>query len=73
MVSDLKTFAYKGVKIAVQKKIVFGEFCLTSRIFLVSVSSFVCYLSPFSCQKIMFFYMVELFGGRSVINGAYPV
>ena len=37
MVSDLKTFAHKGSKIARQKKVVVGEFCLTSRIFLLSV------------------------------------
>ena len=37
MVSDLKTFAHKGCKITAQKKMLFGEFCLTSRIFLVSV------------------------------------
>ena len=38
MVSDLKTSASKGCKIATQKKgLFFGEFCLTSRIFLVSV------------------------------------
>ena len=37
MVSDLKTFAHKGSKIAGQKKVAVGEFCLTKRIFLVSV------------------------------------
>ena len=35
MVSDLKTFAHKGCKIAAPKKPGFcGEFCLTSRIFV---------------------------------------
>ena len=38
MVSDCKTFALKGWKLAAQKKnYFFGDFCLTSRIFLVSV------------------------------------
>ena len=38
MVSDLKTFAHKECRIAAQKKKkFFGEFCPTSRIFLVSV------------------------------------
>ena len=38
MISDLQTFANKGCKIAVQKKsLLFGDFCLTSRIILVSV------------------------------------
>ena len=39
MVSDLKTFAHKGCKIAARKEksFLFGKFCLTSRIFLVSV------------------------------------
>ena len=32
MVSDLKTFACKGCKITTQKKLVFGEFFLTSGI-----------------------------------------
>ena len=37
-VSDLKNLAHKGWKVAAQKKFVFfGEFCLTRRIFLVSV------------------------------------
>ena len=34
MVSDLKTSAYKGCKITAQKNVIFGEFCLTSRIFV---------------------------------------
>ena len=37
VVSDLKTLAHKEYKIAAQKKLVFGKFCLTSWIFLVSV------------------------------------
>ena len=38
MVSDLKTFSHKGYKIDAQKQVFFfGKFCLTSRIFLVSV------------------------------------
>ena len=38
MVSDCKAFAHKRCKIAAQKKVIyFGKFCLTSRIFLVSV------------------------------------
>ena len=35
MVSDLKTIAQKGCKIAAQKKWLFGEFCLSSRIFYI--------------------------------------
>ena len=37
VVSDLKTFVHKWCKIAAQKKSFLGKFCLTSRIFLVSV------------------------------------
>ena len=43
MVSDLKTFAHKGCKIAAKKREFFGEFCLTSWIFLVSVLIFPLY------------------------------
>ena len=49
MVSDLKTFDYKGCKIAAQKKLVFGKFCLTSRIclslVLLSTSVKRCFVS----------------------------
>ena len=38
MVPDLKTYAHKECKIVAQKKsLFFGEFCLTSKICLVSV------------------------------------
>ena len=41
VVSDLKTFAHKWCKIAAHRKsLLFGKFCLTSRIFLVSVLDF---------------------------------
>ena len=50
MVSDMKTFAYKGFKIGAPKKVSFvGEFCLPSMILwlLVLLSAFVerCFAS----------------------------
>ena len=38
-ISDLKTFAFKGCKMAAQKKFVFVELCLTSRIFFGIVAT----------------------------------
>ena len=43
MVSDLKTFTFKGCKIVAQKKRFCANFALLSRIFLVSV-----FLTPFN-------------------------
>ena len=37
MVSDLETFVYKGFKLPRKKRLIFGKFCLSSRIFLVLV------------------------------------
>ena len=79
MVTDFKTFAYKWCTIAAQFFsssffFLFCEFCLPSRIFLVSV------LLPASVER--FFVpgiqdfldkVMELVGGGSVINEAYPI
>ena len=50
MVSDFKTFTNNGCKIAAQKSLFWGEFCLTEQDFLISVflTTFNGFLAPIS-------------------------
>ena len=62
VVSDLKTFAYKGCKIGAQKKFFFDEFCLSSRILLVLVVLSASVRRFFvSCMRYSFILLIDIF------------